>query len=179
MPTARTEDYEGHKLTPKQSVWLNELIDIYQETGEINGTQAALRAYDTDNYKSATVIGSENKKKLRVPMAKALAKKGVDADYLADKLVDLLNAKQKQVLRHKGELKVIEEDDNATQRYMFKMAAELADLFPSKKLDITTKEDKTFEVKFIEDTSLKEANEPIEGEVVEDEGAITTLIDED
>lgn len=45
------------ELTPKQDKFLKR----YLETG--NGTRAALEAYDTDDYKTAGAIASENLKK--------------------------------------------------------------------------------------------------------------------
>lgn len=48
---------KGDKLTHKQKIY----ADNYLETG--NGTQSALKAYDTTSYKTANVISAENLKK--------------------------------------------------------------------------------------------------------------------
>lgn len=49
-----TKTKKPRKITKKQREWADE----YLETG--NKTQAALKAYDTSDYKTASVIGAEN-----------------------------------------------------------------------------------------------------------------------
>jgi phage terminase small subunit len=46
------------KLTPKQKVFVDEYVK-----NKGNATQAALKAYDTDDYQTAASIGEENLKK--------------------------------------------------------------------------------------------------------------------
>ena len=47
-------------LTPKQAKFTQEVIRQIQEEGQPNLTQAALKTYDTTDYKTASNIASEN-----------------------------------------------------------------------------------------------------------------------
>jgi len=83
------------KLTKKQRGF----VDDYIETE--NGTQSALKNYDTDDYKTASVIATENLDKpsvieaievKRKTLKEALIKRGITEDYLAEKVDVLLTA---------------------------------------------------------------------------------------
>lgn len=83
------------KLTKKQRGFVNDYIDTE------NGTQAALKNYDTKDYKTASVIAAENLDKPSIQVAiedkrkslkEALIQKGITEDYLADKVNVLLTA---------------------------------------------------------------------------------------
>lgn len=54
---------KGRRLSKKERTYIKE----YVESG--NGTQAALKAYDTDDYNTAGAISSENLKKPRIQQA--------------------------------------------------------------------------------------------------------------
>lgn len=77
---------KGIKLTKKQRLFLSE----YFKTG--NGTQSALKAYDTDDYTSASVIATENLVKLREPIKTYMESKGISLGKLVQVLDDGLNA---------------------------------------------------------------------------------------
>ena len=164
---------EGSMMTKKQAAWLNEVINNYMETGKKQVTKAALVAYDTDDEKSASVIASENGKRLRRPIELALERVGLTDDFIAKKIKSLTEAQRTQVLRDNGEVKIIKHEDNTTQLQATRLAAQLRDSFPSEKVDITTKEDREIKITIEEDTALKDANKPIDGEVVEE--GITTI----
>jgi phage terminase small subunit len=77
------------ELTPKQSKWVAE----YAKNGG-NATQAALKAYDTDDYNTAHAIGSENLQKptIRQQALAALERNGVTLDKLSRVVADALDA---------------------------------------------------------------------------------------
>ena len=72
------------KLTKKQRGFIKD----YLATG--NGTQAALANYDTDDYKTASVIAAEN---LDKPSISSAIEDALKDDVLAEKHTQLLNAK--------------------------------------------------------------------------------------
>jgi len=83
------------KLTKKQRGFVNDYIETE------NGTQSALKNYDTKDYKTASVIAAENLDKPSIQVAiedkrkslkEALIGKGITEDYLADKVNILLTA---------------------------------------------------------------------------------------
>jgi len=171
----KTYAVEGSMMTKKQAAWVNEVVNNYMETGQKLGGKAALVAYDTDNVKSASVIAAENNRRLRRPIELALEKVGLTDHYIAEKVKALTDAKRTQVLRDKGETKIIKHEDNTTQLQATRLAAQLKDSFPSEKIDVNQTQDRNLTVTISEDKTLKEANKPIDGEVVDE---ITTLIDE-
>lgn len=73
-------------LTFKQKAWLK----YYFESG--NATQAALKAYETDDPGSASVIGTENLAKLRNPIKAYMENKGLSLGRLVEVLDDGLKA---------------------------------------------------------------------------------------
>ena len=90
----KTYAVEGSMMTKKQAAWMNELINVYMETGEVNGTEAAMIAYNATNRNSAGVIASENKKRLKKPIELALEKVGLTDKYIANKIKSLTDAKR-------------------------------------------------------------------------------------
>lgn len=87
------------KLTKKQRGFVADYIL------DENGTQAALKNYDTKDYKTASVIAAENLDKPSIQVAienarktlkQALLDKGINEDYLADKVNTLLTAVDKE-----------------------------------------------------------------------------------
>jgi len=76
------------KLTLKQRRWLKE----YFKTG--NATRAALKAYDTKNYSSASVIANENLEKLKPRLRTLMEKHGLSLGTLIVKLGEGLEAKK-------------------------------------------------------------------------------------
>jgi phage terminase small subunit len=81
-----TSKTDGIKLTFKQKEWLK----LYLETG--NATQSALQVYDTDGPNTASVIGSENLTKLRIPVLALMEKRGLTLGRLLEVLDDGLQA---------------------------------------------------------------------------------------
>lgn len=73
------------KLTRKEEGFVND----YVATG--NGTQSALKNYDTDDYKTASVIASENLDKPRIQ--RAIAERLPD-DFLEQKHKELFSLKR-------------------------------------------------------------------------------------
>lgn len=83
------------KLTKKQRGFVNDYVETE------NGTQSALKNYDTKDYKTASVIAAENLDKPIIQVAievkrktlkEALIEKGITEDFLADKVNVLLTA---------------------------------------------------------------------------------------
>lgn len=84
------------RLTKKQKGFVKDYVETE------NGTQAALKNYDTNDYKTASVIAAENLDKPSIRVAienhrktlkQALIDKGITEDYLATKVETLLEAK--------------------------------------------------------------------------------------
>ena len=100
-PEGRPTKYkQKEELTPKQSEWLLE----YFKTG--NATRSALKAYDTENYKSASVIASENLEKLRNPVRDFMEANGLSLGKLIEVLKDGLEANKvisAQVINQAGD----------------------------------------------------------------------------
>lgn len=74
---ARIEKTEGKpKLTRKEAKYVQE----YVKTG--NGTQSALKAYDTKDYKTASVISAENldKPRIRGEILRLMERNGMELD---------------------------------------------------------------------------------------------------
>lgn len=93
------------KKLPKLSKKQRGFVKDYVETE--NGTQSVLNNYDTTDYKTASVIASENLDKPSIQVAienkrkslrQALIDKGITEDYLADKVDILLTAKDQNGL---------------------------------------------------------------------------------
>lgn len=83
------------KLTKKQRGFVKDYVL------EENGTQAALKNYDTKDYKTASVIAAENLDKpsiieaievKRKSLKEALYEEGIDEKYLSEKVNVLLKA---------------------------------------------------------------------------------------
>ena len=70
------------ELTLKQKKFLK----VYFETG--NATKAALESYDTTDRNVASQIGSENLVKLRDVLQYQMMKKGLDLNWIVDKVKD-------------------------------------------------------------------------------------------
>jgi len=102
-----------------------------------------------------------------------LERVGLTDDYIANKIKSLTKAKRTQVLRDRGETKVIKHEDNTTQLQATRLASQLKDLFPSEKIDVKQTQDRSIQITISEDETLKKANKPIDGEIVDE---ITTLI---
>lgn len=71
---------EIKELTVKQKKFLK----VYFDTG--NATKAALAAYDTDDPKTASVIGAENIAKLSDVVRYIMNKKGLDVEWMVDRV---------------------------------------------------------------------------------------------
>lgn len=74
------------ELTLKQRRW----IKFYLKSG--NGTEAALKAYDTTDRVTAATIASENLRKLREPVKALMEAKGLSLGRLLEVLEDGLKA---------------------------------------------------------------------------------------
>lgn len=85
------EELGIEKLTPKQSKFLQ----LWLETG--NGTQSAMKAYDTTDLKSASVIATENLAKLRNPMKFYLEHHGIGINKLLDVVEGALKAQKTDI----------------------------------------------------------------------------------
>jgi len=73
-------------LTIKQRRW----VKFYLKTG--NGTEAALKAYDTTDRVTAAAIGSENLRKLKDPVRNLMEAQGLSLGRLLEVLDDGLKA---------------------------------------------------------------------------------------
>ena len=78
------------KLTKKQKGFVKD----YVETG--NGTQSALKNYNTKDYKSASVIATENLDKLSIQNAILSIAERIPDDLLVEKHLALLNKVDKE-----------------------------------------------------------------------------------
>lgn len=74
------------KLTTKQAMFLKE----YFKTG--NGTRSAMKVYDTDDKKTASVIASENLVKLRHVVQTWMDMEGLTIKSMVKKLKEATNA---------------------------------------------------------------------------------------
>ncbi|OQB05207.1 MAG: Terminase small subunit [bacterium ADurb.Bin212] len=79
------------RITQKQKKFVDEYL-----TNGSNGVQAALVAYETKNYKTASKLACTNlsNPKITDMIEKALSKNNINADTIAEKLSDGLNAKR-------------------------------------------------------------------------------------
>ena len=80
---------KGRKPTPKQKVFAAEYVK-----NKGNGTQAALKAYDTDDERTASVIAVENLGKPRVQneLARLLKESDVTVKRALEKVSDAMDA---------------------------------------------------------------------------------------
>lgn len=87
-------------LTLKQQRW----IDAYIQTGG-NATEAArLAGYDSTDYTTLSVIGTENLAKLRPKLADVLDRHGLTLDSAAKATADALQANSVRVAIHEGRI---------------------------------------------------------------------------
>lgn len=123
METQMEQPKKLRKLTKKERGFVKDYVLTE------NGTQSALKNYDTKDYKTASVIASENLDKPRIQVAieetrktlkNALIEEGVNEQYIAKKVNVLLTA-EKKVFRNNvstGEIEEIgtEPDYNAIDK---------------------------------------------------------------
>lgn len=104
-------------LTYKQQAFIKEYI-----ANKGNGTQAALKIYDTNDYNTAHSISTENlhKPSVREELLKAMSALGMT-------LNEAIKLLQRQL-----------HDDNPDLRHYLRMYFELQDAFPSNKTEIKT-----------------------------------------
>jgi hypothetical protein len=71
-------------LTPKENAFKNKIIKQIAETGEINGTQAALEVYDTKDPKVAGVIAVRKLEKdsIKEEIEDVLNRQGLDLESI-------------------------------------------------------------------------------------------------
>lgn len=81
-------------LTPKQAKFTTVLLKQLKETGEINGTQAALASYDTTDPNTAHSIASENLQNPTIQnrIEQALASQGLTPDTIIGNLKKIANS---------------------------------------------------------------------------------------
>lgn len=93
------------KLTLKQRRFANE----YLEAG--NATEAAMKAYKPKNRAVARSIGSENltKPNIKRTIQEALEANGLTNDLLAQRVLELINARRKITYVKQGEVRVVQE----------------------------------------------------------------------
>lgn len=93
-----SKEKKPRKLTKKERGFVQDYVLTE------NGTQSALKNYDTENHKTASVIASENLGKPRIQAAiletqktlkQALIENGVTPEYIAKKVNVLLTATDK------------------------------------------------------------------------------------
>lgn len=101
METQMEQQKKLRKLTKKERGFVKDYVLTE------NGTQSALKNYDTTDYKTASVIASENLDKPRIQVAieetrktlkNALIDKEVDEDKIAETIKELLDAKDEKGL---------------------------------------------------------------------------------
>ena len=86
-------------LTPKQQKFTNIVLKQIKETGETNLTKAALQSYDTTDYGTARMIGSENltKPTIKQTIQEALESVGLTSHAIADNLKHFANARPEKI----------------------------------------------------------------------------------
>ena len=114
------------KGTLKQRGFVKDLIETK------NGTEAAMRNYDTKDRNTAHVIASENllKPTVKTLMQEALESVGLTKDKIAKGIEDITKANQPIIFE--GEV-VSEYPAHDTRLKAFRLSAELIDAFPAKK----------------------------------------------
>lgn len=118
-------------LTPKQRIFQKELINT------LSPTEAAMRAYDCKDRKSASQIAYENLRKLDISMAELMSQMGLTDEEDIKDLIRLRKCKKLHVCDiyvkdDNGKLKInrnsndfIEVDDNPTQLKALELTAKL------------------------------------------------------
>lgn len=163
----KIETLKGKQLTFKQRAW----IDEYLKTG--NATKAALKVYDTDDYKTASVIASENIAKLSYDWLMDVA--GISDDRLLKKLQAKLDAQSNVIVGDK----VYKEDDHSTQMRALDMAFKLKNRYPSSKVELTGRDGGPLQMEvlaglaFLPKQNAKDTNTEPEGDA---QMAITSLV---
>lgn len=97
------------RLTRKEKKFVNAIA-----TGNISGTEAALQAYDTDDYMTAASIASENLKKPKIISA---LEEALPDELLAEIHKEGLFA-TKPIYNNKGVLVAEDADFNARHKYL-------------------------------------------------------------
>jgi phage terminase small subunit len=106
------------KLTVKEKIFTTEYIK-----NKGNGTQAALKAYDTEDPKTASVIAAENLEKPRVRevIDRALVKLDLTPEWVL--------SKHKQIVEERS-------DEVMAQERALENIGKIANLYPSTKTDL-------------------------------------------
>jgi hypothetical protein len=83
----------NNDLTPKQNAFVKKIIKQLVETGDINGTQAALEVYDTTDPRVAGDIASDNLKKpeIKKELEQIFNDQGISSDKIASNLGKIAN----------------------------------------------------------------------------------------
>jgi hypothetical protein len=86
-------------LTPKENAFTKEIVKQISETGDINGTQAALKVYDTTDPKTAGVIASENlsKPSIKEQIELAMESQGLTSSTIMANLKKLAVAEPEKI----------------------------------------------------------------------------------
>lgn len=129
-------------MTKKQRPSAKQRKLIAQLPAIVSGKKTAKKALLDAGYsknvadkQAAAVLGSAG---VRTPMQEALQKAGVTVEKIAEKINAGLDAKRKFAV-HDGEDVTYEFDDDYATRHKYVVtAAELHDVFPTKKVEITT-----------------------------------------
>lgn len=92
-------------LTPKQNNFTNEVLKQIKETGQPNLTQAALKTYDTTDYKTAQNISSEN---LSNPIINEVIHQAIDGQGLTlnENLKEVIGLAKAEVVKVSAETKL-------------------------------------------------------------------------
>lgn len=94
------------KLTLKQKSFVKD----YLQTG--NASLAVQKNYNVKDNATARTIGSENltKPNIKESIQEALETQGLTDTHLASKVAELVNAKKRITVLHKGEVEMIKEE---------------------------------------------------------------------
>ena len=150
------ENYK--ELTGKQKVFAKEYIRT------LNKTEAAMKAYDVKNRENARSLGARVYSKVRTPIQRLLDEMGLTDEAIAQDLMEGRKADKIQVI----EGKVVKAPDWSNRHKYTRLTAELKDMFPKQKVELSTEDGKSLNIKITEDDTFLGTAEVIEGELDED-----------
>lgn len=122
------------ELTKKQKIFVKEYVK------DENGTQSALKAYDTKDYKTASVIAAENLDKPSIQVAIAEVKSKL-ADHF--KTEDIAQRIQEGLLAGKMVGKTLEPDYAVRHKYVQTVVDIRGDRAPEKNINLNIQTDIT------------------------------------
>ena len=148
------------KMTPKQTKFVKEYIKT------LNATEAAMRSYDCKDRLSARNIGSELLANLGTPIQRLLNKKGYTDEMLIEDMLAGVKAQKPVVVNGK----LYKTEDWTNRHKYIETITKLKDLFPNSKMEIMGKDGaKEITIRLVEDTTLYDASEIQEAELLEDD----------